>query len=175
MFDAGELVRSIREYNYRDAEMYLDLALKKYILTKEFLETFIAKLKQDRDFETQSARATRESDKLLVAAMKKLQTQAKDDGKRLARSKKARGHTRSSTKSSTRSSTKSSTRSSTRSSGYNADVNSANSQEYYNRAKAKLDERHKQILARVEFNKEIYKDTKQNMNKLGSLLNLLHL
>ena len=29
VFDAGELVRSIREYNYRDTEMYLDLALKK--------------------------------------------------------------------------------------------------------------------------------------------------
>ena len=35
--------------------MYLDLALKKNILTKEFIETFINKLKQDRDFENQRA------------------------------------------------------------------------------------------------------------------------
>ena len=165
VFDADKLFKSIKEYNYRDAEIYLNLALKKNILTKEIIEYFIAKLKQDRDFETQSARATRESDKLLVATMKKFQTQAEVDGERFKNTK--------SVKRSTRSSTGSSTRSSTRSSGYNADVNSLNSQEYYNRAKAKLDERHKQILAQAEFNKKMYKVTKQNIDKLRSVLRLL--
>lgn len=161
VFDAGELVRSIREYNYRDAEMYLDLALKKNILTKEFLETFIAKLKQDRDFETQRARATREADKVLVATMKKFQTQARDDGRRLRNRKSVKRRTRAST------------RSSTRSSGYNADENSVNSEEYYKKAKGKLDEEQKRLLAQVEFNKQMYKVTKQTLDKLRSVLRLL--
>ena len=59
------------------------------------------------------------------------------------------------------------------SSGYNADENSVNSEEYYNNAKAKLDEEQKRLLAQVEFNKQMYKVTKQNIDKLSSVLRLL--